>query len=119
MNKNVAELWVKELRSGKYEKTKGILQDGVGFCCLGVLCKVGEDNGVFVKKYMGELIGTNLHTRLIGTNLQTQKDISEWSGMVTISGVFSDDVSLINLNDEEDYTFNQIADVIERSWEEL
>ena len=32
--------WVKALRSGEYRQTRGVLQHGDAFCCLGVLCVV-------------------------------------------------------------------------------
>src|SRR5687768_1004322 len=32
--------WVPALRSGKYNQTKAVLHDEVGFCCLGVACDV-------------------------------------------------------------------------------
>lgn len=38
------KLWVKALRSKKFDKTTGTLRrakkDGDGFCCLGVLCEI-------------------------------------------------------------------------------
>ena len=32
--------WVKALRSGEYEQCRARLFNGMGYCCLGVLCKV-------------------------------------------------------------------------------
>jgi hypothetical protein len=40
MKKSIANKWVKALRSGKYTQTKNNLTDGVGHCCLGVLCEL-------------------------------------------------------------------------------
>jgi len=34
------EDWLKALRSGEYEQTTGVLHDGLGYCCLGVLTHV-------------------------------------------------------------------------------
>ena len=39
MNTNAAN-WVKALRSGKYQQSKGALKDAYGFCCLGVACEL-------------------------------------------------------------------------------
>lgn len=46
MNKRIKKLWIKALRSGKYEQGKGSLRtlaaagspNDFAFCCLGVLC---------------------------------------------------------------------------------
>ena len=40
MKKEVADEWIKALRSGDYNQTKESLSDGDGFCCLGVLCDI-------------------------------------------------------------------------------
>jgi hypothetical protein len=114
MNKDVAELWVKKLRSGKYEQTKYALQKENAFCCLGVLCKIGEEHN----------ISTNTNDmKLSGEDLDTQKSIADWSGLRYVNGLFTDGLFtndlLTGLNDIDNFNFNQIADVIERSWEEL
>lgn len=41
----VIERWVAALRSGKYEQAHEVLNDGVGFCCLGVLCDLAAKDG--------------------------------------------------------------------------
>jgi len=39
MNKKVAQLWIKALRSGKYKQGQNVLLDEKNrYCCLGVLC---------------------------------------------------------------------------------
>ncbi len=47
MNANIKKIWLKALRSGEYEQTTTRLcrprSDGVGFCCLGVLCDLSDD----------------------------------------------------------------------------
>lgn len=32
--------WVDALRSGEFEQCHGKLHDGIGYCCLGVACKI-------------------------------------------------------------------------------
>jgi hypothetical protein len=54
MNEEAKRLWVAALRSGKYDQTTGALRDGVGYCCLGVLCEVAIEAGVPVQVYHGE-----------------------------------------------------------------
>lgn len=38
MNKRIKRLWVKALRSGRYNQGTGRLRNDDKFCCLGVLC---------------------------------------------------------------------------------
>jgi hypothetical protein len=38
MKESIKKKWLQALRSGKYKQTAASLQDGDGFCCLGVLC---------------------------------------------------------------------------------
>lgn len=40
INKRQFEKWMTSLDSGKYSQTVGELQNGGGYCCLGVACKV-------------------------------------------------------------------------------
>ena len=40
------EAWCNALESGDYQQTTGTLRDESGYCCLGVLKKVAQDNGV-------------------------------------------------------------------------
>lgn len=34
------KIWIAALRSSEYRQTKNALQDGLGYCCLGVACHV-------------------------------------------------------------------------------
>ena len=40
MKESVRNLWLDLLVSGQYEQANSKLSDGVGFCCLGVLCDI-------------------------------------------------------------------------------
>jgi len=45
MKREDARLWVKALRNEEeYPKTVGSLKNGHGYCCLGVLCSVFQDD---------------------------------------------------------------------------
>lgn len=113
MKKNVADKWVKALRSGEYEQTVETLQDAGGYCCLGVLCRVGEKLGVTVDSEYNELGGDTL---------EDQPDILEWSGLKSTQGSFGSSgvlTALTALNDNENYDFNKLADTIEENWEQL
>jgi len=115
MNKDVAGKWVKALRSGEYTQTANNLQYGARHCCLGVLCEIGSKEGLSVR--------TTDNGDIVGTSLNSQKSIKDWSGMKTKSGGYTEKngetVYLTDLNDEKEYTFEQIADVIEKEWENL
>jgi hypothetical protein len=39
MDAELKAKWVKALRSGRYQQSRGQMHDGVGYCCLGVLAK--------------------------------------------------------------------------------
>ncbi len=40
INKKQFEKWIHALRSGEYKQDTSCLEGGLGFCCLGVACKV-------------------------------------------------------------------------------
>lgn len=109
MDKDIAGIWVKALRSGNYEQGSGNLQNMNGFCCLGVLCDLGSKNGVTTIK---------TDDRLVGNYLSNQKSIVSWSGVGSTKGDFGDGVSLADLNDGGT-NFNELADLIEKHWPEL
>jgi hypothetical protein len=50
MKKEIAELWIKALESGKYKQIRRQLANKDGYCCLGVLCELAIENGVEVSR---------------------------------------------------------------------
>jgi len=114
MNELIADKWVKALRSGEYSQAIGKLQTYAGFCCLGVLCKVGELEGVYVVMRGGT-------KQIHGEDLYAQSDVKEWSGIKTGIGVAEvlGNNCLTGLNDGGELNFSQIADLIEEHWNEL
>lgn len=113
MNKEIKQQWVKALRSGKYEQTKGTLRDEVGFCCLGVLCDLHAKAG------LGKWDIKNWY--LSQANVLPD-EVIEWADLDDMDPLirFEDDRTdeqgyrrLSGLNDQEQCTFDQIADVIE------
>lgn len=113
MKKEVMVKWVEALRSGKYEQGTGALNSDGKFCCLGVLCEV-----MGVPKY-GEGIFRRVCYGGPGDNSTGLLPISirEASGIRTSMGVYGD-TNLANQNDQGK-TFSEIADIIEKEWEEL
>jgi hypothetical protein len=106
MNDNM-KMVLKALRSGEYKQTREALQDGGGYCCLGVMCAVFE-------KETGETIRRGPKTgQILGGNLFDQRGVQEWVGLVDSEGDSDGERTLAELNDGEGYTFSQIADFIE------
>lgn len=105
MKREVAEQWVKALRSGKYEQGRGTLKLEKKYCCLGVLCEI---SGLITQNNWGATLPVS---------------VMKWSGIGTKVGTLPQEYfnfkNLILLNDEDKAPFNQIADIIEKHWEKL
>lgn len=111
--------WVDALRSGDYQQGQGALHNIVSedehyYCCLGVACDL---SGVPVN----DTIKNNVLGVLVRYGEQAQiwcapDEVLDWLGFdanVVLFDVYEGEYSLIELNDECKYTFNQIADIIE------
>lgn len=103
--------WVAALRSGEYSQTKGMLTDGAGYCCLGVACELAFRAGVVGR-------GHEVYFDSFGTfNAVLPPSVRQWLGLALEDGELTgyEDGSdrLTDLNDGAEYTFEQIADVIE------
>ena len=108
--KQVLKLWVKALRSGEYEQTKGALRSqvthavGPRFCCLGVLCDLAARDGgkewdaVKVSNYDGGVGAPPAH-------------VTEFLGLTRM-----DVETFIFMNDENSKSFSEIADYIEKKF---
>jgi len=121
------QLILKALRDTKNKQTKRTLQDDKGYCCLGLMCKVAEDNGVKLNYAFGTFIS--------GHSLIDQLEVENWTGLHRLgffdidTVFFKDNVnhkimgiapnSLANLNDTSNFTFAEIADFIEDNWKHL
>jgi len=124
MNKEIAKKWTKRLRSGKYEQGKSNLHKVVNgidkFCCLGVLCEIAVEEGIIPPPILED----NLYYVYQGHSSALPKQVSEWAGISTASGISTaygatKDNTLTELNDNGGYTFSQIADVIEKNVDTL
>lgn len=110
MNKQIADLWIADLRSNPPQSRK-VLFDGHGYCCLGRLCVVqGLEPRVFdyngVKRF--EFDGCET---LLPDTIANAADIASSEGRYA-------DRSLVDDNDTGK-SFAEIADIIEKHWEEL
>ena len=120
MKKDIAEKWVAALRSGDYKQgNPGFLADDKGYCCLGVLCEVlGEEKTMNFKEQMYEFG----ECKSFGVLSENQRDMA---GMVSTTGYRKRKTALYQLNDRGEtgehrrWSFSEIADVIEKEWEDL
>lgn len=123
---------VEALRSGKYKQTKWRLarpfpHDEIGLCCLGVACVVAGFKPTKTKttpgkpdleKYGLDPFGYNIK----GCNGALPMVVKDMFGFSTSYGHYLEgDVrySLQHLNDEREWTFEQIADIIEKAPPEM
>ena len=99
-------LWVRALRSGKYEWGKNHLHPTDDrYCCLGVLCEIAIKQGI-IESYLQRATGLPDKVRL-------------WAGLDTAIGDFSNK-SLAEINDDATRNpFKKIANLIEKKPEGL
>lgn len=119
MNPEVKKLWVDALRNGGYQQGKGCLNnaDDGTFCCLGVLCDIAHEAGITSMESAESVDDPYIMYSYGGNKYALPYEVSKWAGLAT------DDPTLVieggktfmvsYLNDEEDYTFKQIADLVE------
>lgn len=91
MNPEIKAKWVKNLTSGKYQQTTARLCVGKSYCCLGVLLHQEFPKSKWLVSE-GELTGNHLRRFGLKNSQQT---------------------TLINMNDNEGYSFERIAKWIE------
>lgn len=108
MNPEIKAEWVKRLRSGDYEQGKGNLEMGGRYCCLGVLCEIAVEQGIAVKEIKEESRVAYYDREYV----LLPNSVIKWAGVRSSNPDFGGWI-LSNLNDVENYDFNQIADVIE------
>lgn len=153
MKPEIAEKWVKALRSKKYRQGKYVLkkktQAGtVQYCCLGVLCELYDAQKKQGQKGAGLVVRRATQKQISGLRYYINKNstvysfngknkteaitelpyhVQKWAGMRSSSGQLPDKPggnllfskpSLANLNDKG-RTFEQIATVIEKNFEDL
>jgi hypothetical protein len=112
MRKEIAESWVKALRSDKYRQGDGYLkkhdEDGNQFCCLGVLCEV---MGMELHSWDEEVLDDE---KMKLTGIGTED--GELEEPVTYRGKVYTNLAALN---DAGAPFKHIADVIEANWEKL
>lgn len=118
--------WLKRLRSGDYTQGTGVLRDdNDNYCCLGVLCQIAVEEGVIPEpalhkdkqwaRYMYDQT-TYLDGHVAGATTVLPMSVREWAGLAQDDGSYKDGEnirSLAWLNDTQNASFEEIADVIE------
>jgi hypothetical protein len=106
-----AQKWADALRSGKYKQTKGQLEGPTGNCCLGVACKI------FVpKKKLQIWVAINNNKYIKGSYPTAQPYAPEWLQNINDQVGVLFGTSLSTANDGLDYTFDEIADLLESTF---
>lgn len=114
MNKNIAKQWIAALRSGDYKQGHKRLvitdKDISAFCCLGVLCNIAIENGY------GEWKGDNfiIPGREVRESIILPIRVREWADISDKSMQM-----FIEFNDTRGFSFQQIADYIEKNMRTL
>ena len=106
MKRELKEAWVNNLRSGQYDQIHGQLRACGGYCCLGVLCETGIELGLPIKAEEfrnGAKDYNNCDSELDGCLLEIL-DMDE-----------DDAEECMEMNDNRGYSFEQIADWIEKN----
>lgn len=121
MDKVIAQRWVTALRSGEYRQTDGALQNDSGFCCLGVLCDLAVKDGVIPEPHRDDTDAFSYGNESdLRDSLLPPDSIRQWSGLDPERTYFIPELgsaeTLYGLNDDQGFTFPQIADVIEREY---
>jgi hypothetical protein len=110
MNKEIKKFWIEELRSEKYDKTRGNLRRDNGKCCaLGILATIL----VSLKKAnwkQTESVYAIQSKNGVSCTTSLPEDLREEIGLS-----FDKQNSIINLNDSDkhNHDFNYIANYIE------
>lgn len=113
MKRDIATKWVHALRSGEYQQGKKALRANDSFCCLGVLCELHR------QAEGGEWVGRQEYHATNGDwdHSLLPEAVQEWAGLQSVSpGVGSNELPRCN---DQGWTFNQLADLIESNWEYL
>ncbi len=132
-NKARIRKWVKALRSGEYQQGKDALRKGDKFCCLGVACDLyAKAHPEKVTWMYQEVRGGAESLGYIGYEFPSgdpqvavlPEPVMEWLGIEEDNPILiptADDDShdsfcASELNDDENYSFAQIADAIEATY---
>ena len=119
MNPEVKALWVADLRSGKHNQAKRVLNCEDGFCCLGRLTDlfIASPANLLNNQWGVLLEGDTDNRKNFGSSSTVlSENVMRWAGLKHTTGnsveIDGEKRSLTELNDAG-YCFLQIADIIE------
>lgn len=113
MKKELAMKWIEALRSGNYKQGKQFLNKNEKYCCLGVLCEI---EGLL--KRTDVMSGATVY---FSDDRWLTKALASYPGKNLRSSqgiILSMGTTLATLNDTG-RKFAEIANIIEKHWEEL
>ena len=114
MKPEIKAQWIEALRSGEYKQTKGELRTPNGYCCLGVL------TDLYLKKHNDEWEYNERCNQYLYLDCRfgLPEEVMVWADLYESDPyVYTDDTdhTLAHYNDNKDYSFEQIADLIEEN----
>ena len=118
MNERVKNLWCKVLP--EYQQTYHCLNDGNGFCCLGVLTDLylKETGQEWVFDPINEEYSYNEGSYVLPEVVKVWAGLKTNNPCVAISGL-PNLKALSTLNDDAKFSFKQIAKCIEDNWKDM
>lgn len=109
--RHLRKVWLEALESGKFKQTRGALRtlkaDGksYGYCCLGVLSQVSAKCG---------LGSFDKHEFTLGDHTDDQVLVRDLRDVIGLT--LNDCDTLMEMNDEDDKTFKEIAKHLRSKW---
>lgn len=127
MNPKIKQEWIAALRSGEYKQGQKTLSSDGKHCCLGVLCELAVKQGVLTKEFSGGTTWFRSTTNDRDASYQLlPQAVVRWAGL-DCGATYEPDCRsanvlviqenyssrhLTDLNDNDCYTFQKIADLI-------
>lgn len=125
MNKEIKARWIQALRSGNYAQGKYNLRRQDSYCCLGVLCDIVKDevnyNWLPVVDSLGTFYTIDRADEILPESVAIYAGLNDCSPQVEVMCTCEDEerfefLQIANLNDSGDYSFEQLADLIEKQF---
>lgn len=116
MNQEIKEKWVDALRSGNYKQGKSKLRNADNtFCCLGVLCDVVNPKPW--QQYSDNSWSYQSNVEILPSDLYLAAGITCTGDLKKLVHVGSTTyLTLAQMNDSGNFSFQQIADIIEEQF---
>ena len=119
LNKEAIKEWIKDLRSGQYKQSTGVLKKEEGYCCLGVACETYKkltgrgvwENGDFVIYGIDDSYIEDRNSAVLPEVVRNFFGFKENNPFLFFN-IFNR--SCTTCNDKFLYDFNLIADLIEK-----